>query len=115
VAGTTPDLGDLVSQLKETQQRLVLAQAELAETELTRTAGGGLVSVTMRGNGEVTRVAFDPAVFDESDADSLGALTLAAISQATDAVKAVAAEKVTEASAGLQAAHAAMDTGRPGY
>jgi nucleoid-associated protein EbfC len=115
VAGTTPDLGDLVSQLQETRQRLALTQADLAETEMTGIAGGGLVSVTMRGNGEVTRVAFDPAVFDDSDAESLGALTLAAISQATDAVRAVATEKLTEAAAGLEAAHAAMSTGRPAY
>jgi nucleoid-associated protein EbfC len=100
VAGTRPDLGDVLSRLKETQQRLVLAQAELAETKLTRTAGG-LVSVTMRGTGEVTRIAFDPAVFDESDAESLGALTLAAINQAADAVKSVATERLTEASEGL--------------
>jgi DNA-binding YbaB/EbfC family protein len=101
VASTTPNLGDLLSRLKETQQRLAVAQADLAETELTGTAGGGLVSVTMRGNGEVTQVAFDPAVFDESDAESLGALTLAAINQAADAVKSAATERLTEASAGL--------------
>jgi len=47
---------------------------------VTRTAGGGLVTVTMgRQRPEVIQVAFDPAVFDESDPESLGALTLAAI------------------------------------
>jgi DNA-binding YbaB/EbfC family protein len=114
VADTTPDMEGLVSQLQETHQRLALAQAELAETEVTRTAGGGLVRVTMKGNGEVTRVTFDPAVFDESDAESLGALTLAAINHATDAVTSVAAEKLAEASAGLQAGNAARGTSRPG-
>ncbi|HMH93813.1 MAG TPA: YbaB/EbfC family nucleoid-associated protein [Streptosporangiaceae bacterium] len=118
MAGTTPALGDLVKQMQETRERLAIAHAELAETEVTRTAGGGLVTVTMGGNGEVTRVAFDPAVFDESDAESLGALTLAAIGQATDAVKSVVTEKLTAASAGLeaaQAAQAARGTGLPGY
>ena len=37
------------------QQQLAEAQAELAEAEVTGTAGGGLVTVTMTGGGEVTR------------------------------------------------------------
>jgi DNA-binding YbaB/EbfC family protein len=107
MAGAIPDAGNLAGQMQETQQRLAFAQAELAETELTGTAGGGLVKVTMRGNGEVTRVVFDPAVFDVNDAESLGTLTLAAISQAADAVRSVATEKVMAAVASLEAARAA--------
>ncbi len=104
MAGEPPNLEDLVKQTQEVQRRLVLAQADLAETEVTGTAGGGLVTVTMTGSGEVTRVAFDQAVFDEGDAESLGALTLAVISQATDAIKSLTTEKMAAVSAGFQAA-----------
>ena len=97
-------LQDLTRQTQEMRQRLVLAQAELAETEVTGTAGGGLVSVTIRGDGEVTRVAFDQAVFEQGNAESLGALTLTAIRHATDEIKSLTAEKMAAVSAGLQAA-----------
>jgi nucleoid-associated protein EbfC len=114
MAGTTPAAGDLTGQVGETQRRVARALAELAETELTRTAGGGLVTATMSGHGELTRLAFDPARFVENDAESLGALTRAAINQATDAVKSAATEKLMAAVAGLQAALTALSTGLPG-
>ncbi len=90
----------------------MLARTELAETEVTGTAGGGLVTVTMRGDGEVTRVAIDQAAVDEGDAESLAALTLAAICHAIDAVKSLTTEKmgaisgVLEAALGAEAARA---------
>ena len=104
MTGAPTILGDLAKQAQEMRDRLMLARTELAETEVTGTAGGGLVTVTMTGSGEVTRVAFDQAVFDEGDAESLGALTLAAMSQATDAIKSLTMEKMAAVSAGFQAA-----------
>jgi DNA-binding YbaB/EbfC family protein len=79
--------------VQEVQRELALAQTELAETEVTGTAGGGLVTVIMRGDGEVTRVAFDQAAVDQGDAGALSALTFTAIRNATDTMKAIAADK----------------------
>jgi DNA-binding YbaB/EbfC family protein len=102
VAGEPPSLRDLVKQTQEIQRRLVLTQAELAEMEVTRSAGGRLVTVTMRGDGEITRVAFAQAAVDQGDADSLAELTLAAIGQATDAIKSLTTEKMAAVSAGFE-------------
>jgi len=107
VAGESLNLRDLAKQAQEMRQRLLLAQAELAETEVTGTSGGGLVTVTMRGDGEVTRVAFDQAAVDQGDAGSLAALTLAAIRHATDALKSLTTEKMAAVAAGIQAARGA--------
>jgi nucleoid-associated protein EbfC len=101
VADTPDTYRDLLDQTRELQRRVNLAQADLMETELSGTAGGGLVTVTMTGDGTVTRVAFDQAVFDEGDAESLGGLTLAAIGQAHEAVRALAADKVAAVSEGF--------------
>jgi DNA-binding YbaB/EbfC family protein len=92
---------DLVKQTQEAQRRLVLAREDLAELEVAGVAGGGLVTVIMRGDGEVTGVAFDPVVFDEADAESLGALTLAALRQATDEIRSAVQEKMAAVSDGL--------------
>jgi DNA-binding YbaB/EbfC family protein len=104
VAGEPLTFSDLARHAQEIQQQLLLARAELAETELTGTAGGGLVTVTMRGDGEVTRVVFDQAAVDEGDAESLARLTLAAMRHATDAVKSLTTERMAAVSAGFQAA-----------
>ena len=42
----------LMKQAQKMQQQLAEAQAALAEAEVTGTAGGGLVTVTMSGTGE---------------------------------------------------------------
>jgi DNA-binding YbaB/EbfC family protein len=99
VADQVPTLQDLVKQTQEAQRRLALAQTDLAEMEVTGVAGGGLVTVIMRGDGEVTGVEFAPAVFDEADTESLGALTKTALRQATDAIKAATQEKLAAVSA----------------
>jgi nucleoid-associated protein EbfC len=93
VADETPTPHDLVQQTQEEQRQLVLARADLAELEVVGIAGGGLVTVIMRGDGEVTGVAFDPAVFDEDDARSLGDLTLAALRHAADTIRSVTREQ----------------------
>ena len=89
-----PSLQDVMERAHEVQQRLLLAHEELAETELTRTAGDGLVAVTIRGNGAVAKVVFDQAAIDQGDAESLATLTLAAIQRAQDAVKSLGTEKM---------------------
>ena len=55
-----PNLQQIMKQAQKMQQQLAAAQAELAEAEVTGTAGGGLVTVTMSGTGEVTAVKIDP-------------------------------------------------------
>jgi nucleoid-associated protein EbfC len=69
-------LRDLMRRAQEMQQHMVHAQSELAQTEVTGTAGGGLVTVTMLGTGEISSVRFDQAAVDEGDAEALAALTL---------------------------------------
>lgn len=103
MAYETPTLQDLTKQMQGMQEQLALAKAELAETELTGTAGGGLVTVTMTGEGEVTGVVIDQAAVDEGDAESLATLTLTAIREAVEATKSLAMEKITTAAASLRA------------
>jgi len=112
VAGGSPSLRDLMQQAQQMQQQLVIAQAELAETELTGTAGDGLVTVTMRGDGEVTHVAFDQAAVDEGDAESLARLTLTALREVTDAVKAFSRERMAAVSSDLRGAMGSGAIGR---
>ncbi len=77
--GEMPDMQALMQQATQMQEQLMAAQQELAQTEITGSAGGGLVSVTMSGAGEVTAVAIHPNAVDPDDIESLQDLIVAAI------------------------------------
>jgi nucleoid-associated protein EbfC len=91
----------LMKQAQKMQQQMATAQAELAAAEVTGTAGGELVSVTMRGTGEVTAVRIDPKAVDPDDVETLEDLVMAAIHNATEAVRELAEEKMGPMNAGL--------------
>jgi DNA-binding YbaB/EbfC family protein len=74
-----PDMSALMAQAQQMQQQLMQAQAELARTEVTGTAGGGLVTATVTGNGELVGLVIDPTAIDPSDAEGLADLVLAAV------------------------------------
>ena len=58
------------------------AQQELAATEVTGQAGGGLVTVTLTGDGNVTALTIDPKVVDPDDVDTLQDLVVGALADA---------------------------------
>ena len=62
--GGQPNMQQLMKQAQKMQQQLEAAQLELASTEVTGTAGGGLVTATMLGSGELTSLTIDPSAVD---------------------------------------------------
>ncbi len=52
--GNLANLAGMVKQAKEMQQKLADMREELAQQEVTATAGGGMVTVTMNGKQIVT-------------------------------------------------------------
>ena len=77
--GGQPNMQQLMKQAQKMQQQMAAAQAELAAAELTGSAGGGLVTVTLNGAGEVRSLKIDPNAVDPNDVESLEDLVLAAI------------------------------------
>ena len=64
------------------QQQLVAAQEELARTEVTGSAGGGLVTATMTGSGDVTAITIAKDAVDPDDIETLQDLVVAALHDA---------------------------------
>jgi nucleoid-associated protein EbfC len=92
-------LGELAKHAQEMAQNLVATRDELAALEHTGSAGGGLVSVTMRGDGEVTKVVIDQQAVDDGDAQELSGLILSALRLAYAAVQDSAQARAAELSA----------------
>ena len=63
-------------------RKLQEAQARLAETEVTGTAGGGLVTATMTGTAELIALQIDPSAVDPDDVETLQDLVVAAVRDA---------------------------------
>jgi DNA-binding YbaB/EbfC family protein len=99
--GGQPNLQQLMKQAAKMQQQLEQAQAELAEVEVTGTAGGGLVTVTMMASGELRSVKIDPKAVDPDDVETLEDLVLAAVANASAAARAKTEETMGPLSAGL--------------
>ncbi len=75
----------LMKQAMEMQQQLAAAQEQLAQAEVTGTAGGGMVTVTMTGSGELTAIAISPQAVDPDDVETLQDLVVAAVRDANRA------------------------------
>ncbi|MDT4974973.1 MAG: nucleoid-associated protein EbfC, partial [Pseudonocardiales bacterium] len=76
------------------QEQMLAAQDELSNTEVSGSAGGGLLTVTMLGTGELTAVTIDPKAVDPDDIETLQDLIIAAVRDASHAVGELAAEKM---------------------
>jgi DNA-binding YbaB/EbfC family protein len=74
-------VGDLEGLLESAQQAFS-AQAQAAQQVVEGSAGGGVVTVEMTGNGEVTAVTLAPEVVDPDDIDMLQDLIVAALHDA---------------------------------
>ncbi|MEK8069719.1 YbaB/EbfC family nucleoid-associated protein [Rhodococcoides navarretei] len=94
-------MASILQQAQQMQQQLMAAQAEIAETEVTGQAGGGLVVATVKGTGEVVGLTIDPKVVDPEDIETLQDLVIGAIADASKAAQNVASEKMGPLAGGL--------------
>ncbi len=99
--GGQPNLQQLMKQAQKMQQQLAAAQAELAETEVSGAAGGGLVTVTMTASGDLRSVKIDAKVMDPDDVETLEDLVFAAFTNATATARELTEAKMGPLSAGL--------------
>lgn len=88
---------DMMKQIQQMQQQMIKQQEELSEVEVTESAGGGAVQVTVNGDLTVTAVKIDPDVIDEDDIEMLEDMIVAAVNKAITAVS----DKKAQAFSGL--------------
>jgi hypothetical protein len=72
------DLGSLMKQAQEVQQKLQDAQARMAVSEVEGASGGGLVRVTLRGTGEIAKLAIDDSLIAPGEGEIIADLIIAA-------------------------------------
>ena len=96
------DLRDLQRIAREMQANMEKAQAQLAEETVEGKAGGAAVVVVMTGTQEVRSVRISPDAVDPSDVETLQDLVFAAVKDAVERSKRLAAERMGGITGGLK-------------
>ena len=99
--GGSKDMQKQLRQLQAMQAEMEQKQAELAEKEITATAGGGAIEVTMNGKKEITKLVIDKDVVDPDDVEMLQDLVTAAVNEVIRQVDALEESEMNNITGGF--------------
>ena len=86
----------MMKQAQEMQKQLEKAKADLAETLIEASSGGGMVTVEMSGAYELLNLKIKPEAVDPDDVEMLEDLCIAAINEAINQVGTLRSETLGE-------------------
>jgi nucleoid-associated protein EbfC len=95
------NMNQMLRQAQALQRKMAKAQEELAELEVTGSAGGGMVTATAGGDGVLRSVRIDPEVVDPEDVELLQDMVVAAVHEALRMAKELEEEKMGGLTAGM--------------
>jgi len=96
-----PDLQSLLQHAQQMQADMAQAQTDLALSEVTGHAGGGLVSATLSGDGQLKALVIDRSVVDPDEVETLADLIIAAVRDAGRAAAELTEQKMGSVTGGL--------------
>jgi DNA-binding YbaB/EbfC family protein len=96
-----PDMNQMMRQVQQMQAEMMKAQEQLKHEVVEASAGGGMVTVKMTGELELTDIRIDPGAIDPEDAELLGDMVQAAVNEAIRAAQELAASKMGAVTGGL--------------
>lgn len=99
--GMPANMGNLMKQAQKMQRQMEEAQRQLEESEVTATAGGGAVEVTVSGKHEVTKIKLSEEVVDPDDIEMLEDLIMAATNEAMRQVDEASQKSMSQITGGL--------------
>jgi DNA-binding YbaB/EbfC family protein len=95
------NIGQLMKQAQQMQQKMAEMQEQLAAVEMTGMAGGGMVQLTLNGKGDVKSVKLDKSVVDPQEVEVLEDLLVAAFNDARQKVNAHTETEMQKLTGGL--------------
>ncbi len=96
------NLGKMMKQAQEMQAKMADMQATLEKEECTGVSGGGLVSVTLNGKGDMRGLKIDPTIFNSDDAEMVEDLIKAAFNEAKRKVEDYSKAEMEKITGGIQ-------------
>ena len=95
------DFLGMMKKAEELQKNMQQMQEQLGQATVEGSSGGGLVSVTLTGKGEMKGLKIDPSLFKEDDVEVLEDLIVTAHNEAKTKAEQMMQQKMAEATAGL--------------
>jgi len=95
------DMNTIMQQAKVMQEKMAKIQEDLAKKSITGSAGGGMVLVTVNGQGDVLSVAVEKTVVDPQEGEMLQDLIVAATNDALRKAKELSKQELAQLTGGL--------------
>lgn len=89
-----PRGGGMMAQFQKLQEQMAQAQAELAETFVTETVGGGAISITMTGDQECRSITITPDLLVDADVEMLQDMIMTGVNKALVSSRKLSEEKM---------------------
>jgi hypothetical protein len=96
------DMNKMFEQVQQMQEQMQKAQEELKNETVEASAGGGMVTVTATGGGEIKSIKIDPKAIDPNDPEMLEDMVVAAVNEALRSAQGLIESKLGPALGGLQ-------------
>jgi nucleoid-associated protein EbfC len=95
------DINKMMQQVQQMQAEMMKAQEELANETVEASAGGGMVTVTATGAGEIQSIKIAPEAVDPDDPELLADTILAAVNEALRSANDLAQSRLGGMAGGL--------------
>ncbi len=96
-----PNMQQMLKQVQKMQQDMMAAQEQLKNEEVEASAGGGMVTVKVSGDGVLKAITIDPEAIDPEDPELLQDMILAATNEALRSAQELAASKMGGLTGGM--------------
>jgi len=94
-------MNQMMRQMQKMQEDMAAAQQSLEEETVEGSAGGGVVTATVSGSGELRKVGIDAGVVDPDDVEMLEDLVVAAVSDGLRKAQELQAERMGPIAGGV--------------
>jgi len=94
-------MGGMLQQIQKLQEEMLRTQEELGQELVTVTAGGGAITVSLTGQQHIDSIKIAPEVVDPEDVEMLQDLIVAAVNEAIEKSKEMAAQRMGGLTGGL--------------
>jgi len=95
------NMEDLLKQAQQFQQKMGMIQEELSQKVVTGTAGGGMVTATVNGKGELIGLAIEQDIVNADDVQMLQDLVLAAVNDGLNKARELGREEMGKLTGGM--------------
>ena len=95
------NMQQMMKQARKMQEQLAQAEERLAQTEVSSSAGGGMVKVTATGDQHITSIKIDPEAVDPNEVEMLEDMILAAVNDALSSAQQLASQQMSALTGGL--------------